>query len=73
MTQDLNNVIRVKIEAFGAIERQLPNSNCWNVKPDSSVTEVLRRMSVAQSQLYTSYLERCACAMGEDIIPRQTI
>ena len=24
MTQELNNVIRVKIEAFGAIERQLP-------------------------------------------------
>lgn len=27
MTQELNNVIRVKIEAFGAIERQLPQFN----------------------------------------------
>ena len=41
MTQELNNVIRVKIEAFGAIERQLPPNLMLQCEPDSSVTVVL--------------------------------
>ncbi len=43
MTQELNNVIRVKIEAFGAIERQLPPNLMLQCEPDSSVTVVLKR------------------------------
>ena len=42
MTQELNNVIRVKIEAFGAIERQLPPNLMLQCEPDSSVTVVLK-------------------------------
>ena len=72
MTQELNNVIRVKIEAFGAIERQLPPNLTLQCEPDSSVTVVLKGL-VAQYPDVHTVLERCACAMGEDIIPRQTI
>lgn len=72
MTQELNNVIRVKIEAFGAIERQLPSNLMLQCEPDSSVTVVLKGL-VAQYPDVHTVLERCACAIGEDIIPRQTI
>ena len=72
MTQELNNVIRVKIEAFGAIERQLPRNLMLQCEPDSSVTVVLKDL-VAQYPAVHTLLERCACAVGEDIISRQTI
>ena len=72
MTQELNNVIRVKIEAFGAIERQLPPNLMLQCEPDSLVTVVLKGL-VAQYPDVHTVLERCACAIGEDIIPRQTI
>ena len=72
MTQGLNNLIRVKIEAFGAIERQLPPNLMLQCEPDSSVTVVLKDL-VAQYPAVHTLLERCACAVGEDIIPRQTI
>ncbi|NKG37714.1 MoaD/ThiS family protein [Acinetobacter johnsonii] len=72
MTQELNNVIRVKIEAFGAIERQLPPNIMLQCEPDSSVTVILKDL-VAQYPDVHTVLERCACAIGEDIIPRQTI
>ena len=42
MTQELDNVIRVKIEAFGAIERQLPPNLTLQCEPDSSVAAVLK-------------------------------
>jgi len=72
MTQELNNVIRVKIEAFGAIERQLPPNLMLQCEPDSSVTVGLKGL-VAQYPDVLTVLERCACAIGEDIISRQTI
>ena len=72
MTQELNNVIRVKIEAFGAIERQLPPNLMLQCEPDSSVTVVLKDL-VAQYPAVHTLLERCACAIGEDIIPRHLV
>ena len=72
MTQELNNLIRVKIEAFGAIERQLPPNLMLQCEPDSSVAAVLKDI-VAQYPDVHTLLERCACAIGEDIISRQTI
>ncbi|MDH1712293.1 MoaD/ThiS family protein [Acinetobacter johnsonii] len=72
MTQELDNVIRVKIEGFGAIERQLPPNLTLQCEPDSSVAAVLKDV-VAQYPAVHGLLERCACAIGEDIIPRQTI
>ncbi|MEG1856586.1 MAG: MoaD/ThiS family protein [Acinetobacter sp.] len=72
MTQELNNVIRVKIEAFGAIERQLPSNLTLQCESDSSVAVILKDI-VAQYPAVHTLLERCACAIGEDIIPRHTI
>ena len=72
MTQELNNVIRVKIEAFGAIERQLPPNLTLQCEPDSSVAAVLKDV-VAQYPAVHVLLERCACAIGEDIISRQNV
>ena len=72
MTQELNNVIRVKIEAFGAIERQLPPNLTLQCEPDSSVAAVLKDI-VAQYPDVHTLLERCACAIGEDIISRQNV
>ena len=72
MTQGLNNLIRVKIEAFGAIERQLPRNLMLQCEPDSSVAAILKDI-VAQYPDVHTLLERCACAIGEDIISRQTI
>ena len=72
MTPALNHVNRVKIEAFGEIERQLPPNFMLQCEPDSSVTVVLKDL-VAQYPAVHTLLERCACAVGEDIIPRQTI
>ena len=72
MTQELNNLIRVKIEAFGAIERQLTRNLMLQCEPDSSVAAILKDI-VAQYPDVHTLLERCACAIGEDIISRQTI
>ena len=72
MTQELNNVIRVKIEAFGAIERQLPPNLMLQCEPDSSVTVVLKDLVTQYPDVHT-VLERCACAIGEDIISRQNV
>ena len=72
MTQELDNVIRVKIEAFGAIERQLPPNLTLQCEPDSSVAAVLKDI-VAQYPDVHTLLERCACAIGEDIISRQNV
>ena len=72
MTQELDNVIRVKIEAFGAIERQLPPNLTLQCEPDSSVAAVLKDV-VAQYPAVHGLLERCACAIGEDIISRQNV
>ena len=72
MTQELNNVIRVKIEAFGAIERQLPPNLMLQCEPDSSVAAALKDV-VAQYPAVHTLLERCACAIGEDIISRQSV
>ena len=59
MTQELNNVIRVKIEAFGAIERQLPPNLTLQCEPDSSVAAVLKDV-VAQYPSCT-WVTRALC------------
>ncbi|RKG31190.1 MoaD/ThiS family protein [Acinetobacter tianfuensis] len=67
-----NNEIIVKIESFGAIERLLPSDLSLKCKAQQSITEILEQVS-AQFPSALNMLERCACAMGEDIIPRQTV
>ena len=63
--------IKIKIEAFGAVERQLPQNLEIICSPNSTVSEVLDRVT-QQYPAASAMIERCACAIGEDIISRQT-
>ena len=70
MKQD-KKMITVKIATFGAIERRLPQDFSLPCPAGSSVAAVLEDVARAYPEAY-GMLERCACAVGEDIIPRQT-
>lgn len=64
--------IQINIEAFGAIERHLPCDLILHCVESSRIADVLLQLE----QLYPDtkqMLERCACAIGEDIVPRQTL
>ncbi|TCB79129.1 MoaD/ThiS family protein [Acinetobacter sp. ANC 4173] len=67
-----NSTIQIKIEAYGAVEKLLPANLVIYSPPHSDI-------GAALSQVITLYpeaknlIERCACAVGEDIIPRHSI
>ena len=63
--------ITIKIESFGAIERLLPENLSMTCFAQQSIAEVLQQVTDQFPESF-SMLERCACAMGEDIVPRQT-
>jgi sulfur carrier protein ThiS len=63
--------ITIKIEAFGAVERQLPADLEMICSSNSTVAEVLDQVGQDYPAAF-AMIERCACAIGEDIIPRQT-
>ena len=63
--------IKIKIEAFGAVERQLPQNLEIICSLNSTITDVLAQVGQAYPAAFAMF-ERCACAMGEDIISRQT-
>ena len=63
--------IKIKIEAFGAVERQLPQNLEIICSPNSTVSDILDQVT-QQCPAASTMIERCACAMGEDIIPRQS-
>ena len=63
--------IRIRIEAFGAVERQLPQDLEIICKSQSTVSEVLNQVGQDYPDAF-GMIERCACAIGEDIISRQT-
>lgn len=65
-------LIKVKIECFGAVERLLPNDLNLEFESEMSIADVLASVAYTYPEA-SKMLERCACAMGEDIIPRQTI
>lgn len=63
--------IEIIVEGYGAIERKLPPQLVLHYSDEILVsdvlTEVIQKYPDAQKAI-----ERCACAMGEDIISRQT-
>lgn len=71
MTTKLQSSITVKIESFGAIERQLPQDLTVQCQIDSLVADVLNKVIQSFPEAF-NLLEHCACAIGEDIISRQT-
>ena len=64
--------IKIKIEAFGAVERQLPQNLEIICSSNSTVSDVLDQV-IQECPAAFAMIERCACAMGEDIISRQTL
>ena len=63
--------IEIKIEAFGAIERLLPKELAFEFAKNQTVEEVLSHIVMLYPES-TKVMEKCACAIGEDIVTRQT-
>ena len=63
--------IKIKIEAFGAVERQLPQNLEIICSPNNTVSDILDQVT-QQCPAAFAMIERCACAIGEDIVPRQS-
>jgi len=62
----------VKIECFGAIERVLPADLILQCESNMLISDVLEYVVRAYPDS-GKMIQHCACAMGEDIIPRQTL
>ena len=65
------STIKIKIDAFGAVGQQLPQDLEIICPINSTVAKVLDQVGQDYPQAM-SMIERCACAIGEDIISRQS-
>lgn len=63
--------IHIKIEAYGAIEKHLPAGLRLSCASNSLITDVLNQIKIRYPSA-SDLLERCACAIGEDIVARQS-
>lgn len=72
MSLTQQKLIHIKIEAFGAIERQIPADLNLQCESEIQVSEVLNQLLSIYPHIQPM-LERCACAIGEDIISRQNV
>ncbi|MGE8683219.1 MAG: MoaD/ThiS family protein [Acinetobacter sp.] len=72
MSEVMTKMIQVKIEAFGAIQRLLPEDLYLQCEAESTVADVFENIARVYPEAY-SLLERCACAMGENMMSRTTI
>ncbi|WP_244783027.1 MoaD/ThiS family protein [Acinetobacter sp. F-1] len=72
MSLTQQKLIHIKIEAFGAIERQLPADLNLQCESEIQVSEVLNQLLSIYPDIQP-ILERCACAIGENIISRQNV
>ena len=72
MSLTQQKLIHIKIEAFGAIERQIPADLNLQCESEIHVSEVLNLLLSLYPDIQPM-LERCACAIGEDIISRQNV
>lgn len=67
-----NSTIQIKIEAYGAVEKLLPTNLVIYSPPNSDIGAALSQVMTRYPEAKT-LIERCACAVGEDIIPRHFI
>ncbi|MGE8544037.1 MAG: MoaD/ThiS family protein [Acinetobacter johnsonii] len=63
--------IHIKIEAYGAIEKHLPAELSLSCVPNSLIADVLDQIKIRYPSA-SDLLEHCACAIGEDIVARQS-
>lgn len=67
-----NSTIQIKIEAYGAVEKLLPANLVIYSPPNSDIGAALSQVMTLYPEAKT-LIERCACAVGEDIISRHLI
>lgn len=67
-----NSTIQIKIEAYGAVEKLLPANLVIYSPPNSDIGAALTQVITLYPEAKT-LIERCACAVDEDIIPRHFI
>ena len=65
------SALNVTIEGYGAIQRKIPSQIVLNYSDTVLVSDVLNDIT-HQYPDATQAMERCACAIGVDIISRQT-
>lgn len=65
-------LINIKIDAFGAIERLLPQDLSLQFESEVLIADVLEYVTRAYPEA-SELLTRCSCALGEDIVPRQSL
>ena len=66
------SIVHVTIEGYGAIQRQLPSQLVLEYSSEILVGDILAEI-VGQYPDAQKALDRCACAIGEDIVTRQTV
>ncbi|WP_057694935.1 MoaD/ThiS family protein [Acinetobacter baumannii] len=64
--------IQIKVEAFGAIEKLLPENLLLVCPSHSLVKDVLDEIVLLHSES-TKAMEKCACAISDNVITRQTV
>ncbi|MFT4022138.1 MAG: MoaD/ThiS family protein [Acinetobacter sp.] len=62
----------ITIEGFGAVQQHLPEHLYYEFSVPTSVSDVLQYVVQQHPQTHTA-IERCACAIGEDIVLRDHI
>ncbi|MEB3766699.1 MoaD/ThiS family protein [Acinetobacter sp. MD2] len=64
--------IQIQIEAYGAVSAQLPEYLSVRCLVKAQVGDVLEQL-VQQHPQAQHLIEQCACAIGEDIVPRSFV
>ena len=71
MSDTSTTMINIKIETYGAIQRFLPEDLNLQCASGCSVSELIKQV-VHQYPEVDQLIERCACAIGEDVVSRAT-
>ena len=66
-----NLSIPIRIEAYGAVEKLLPSNLVIQSPAHADIGAALSHVAALYPEAKT-LIDRCACAVGEDIVPRQT-
>ena len=66
------STINIRFECFGAVERQLPADLMVQFESSLSIADALDYVIRAYPEA-GKMLNQCACAIGEDIVSRQTL
>ena len=66
-----SSTIQIQIQAYGAVEKLLPSNLMIQTPLHTDICAALSQLTALYPEAKT-LIERCACAIGEDIVPRHT-